>query len=115
MSHAESLLVTVLLPIVGLWLATTALVTLGALRVIERAAAPAPPPLAPEVWGAVCASGAAGGGLLGFSLIASSLALAPGAAPLRLLLGITGAGMLLGAAGTVAVVWVVVWLWTGWA
>ena len=110
MRHSDMVLLTVLLPIVGLWLLTTAIVTIGAVRLGARLAPLEPSPLPPEAWGAAAASGAAGGGMVGFTLLARAVIGGAGM-PLPSLLAATAAGMLLGAVGTTAAVWVVAGLW----
>lgn len=111
MRPTDMALLTVLLPIVGLWLLTTALVTVGVLRLGARLAPTEPSPLPPEAWGAAAASGAAGGGMVGFTLLARAV-IGGAEMPLPSLLCATAAGMLLGAVGTTAAVWVVATTWT---
>ena len=113
MNGGTSVLVEAFLPIAGAWLLVTALVTVVMLRLGARVQDAGLPRISAEVWGAVSASGAAGGGVVGFSLVAPSLS--PGAAPEAVsgLLAITAGAMLLGAVLTAGLVLLAVWLWTG--
>jgi hypothetical protein len=103
----------VLVPIVGLWVAVTGLVTVAMIRLTDTVRAGSPPRLPPEAWGVAAASGAAGGGLVGLSAAAPSLA--AGAAPgvLAAALAVTAAAMVVGAALAAGLLLLAVWLWTG--
>jgi hypothetical protein len=102
-----SALVTFFLPLVALWAAATALVTLAALH-LARA-----PRLPTELLGAVAASGGAAGGVLAVSTVATGLTPAAAGDALVRLLAAAGAGMLLGAVLAVGGVLLAVRLWTG--
>jgi hypothetical protein len=112
-SDTTSLLSTVLLPIVGLWLLTTGLTTAAMLHLTRRAEPGGLPQLWPEAWGAVSAAGAAGGGLVGVSAAAPAFSLGGASPDLLPLLLVAAAAMLLGAALTAGLVLLAVWLWTG--
>jgi len=112
-SDGAALWLGILVPIVVLWIAATGVVTGAMLRLTENARAGGPPPLLPEAWGVAAASGAAGGGIVGLSAFAPSLA--AGAAPgaLTIALAVTAGAMVLGAALAAGVLLVTVWVWAG--
>lgn len=113
MGDATALLTTVLLPIVGLWLLTTALTAAAMLHLTRSAKPGGLPQLVPEAWGAVAAAGAAAGGVVGVSATVPSLSAAAASAALAPLLAVTAAAMVLGAVLTAALVLLTVWAWTG--
>lgn len=115
MSDVSSLLLGVLLPMVCMWAGATTVVTLAIVRLTGgRASRRGVPRLSAELWGAITASGAAAGGVLGLSTVAPALPLGAAAAgALARLLTVTAVGMLVGAVLTAGLVLLAVWLWTG--
>ena len=111
MTDVSSLLLSVLLPVVCLWAGTTGLVTLAMVRLTAPRRGTTLPALSAELWGAVAASGAAAGAVLGLGTAAPALPLAATPGALARLLGVVAGGMLLGAALTAGLVLLAVWLW----
>ena len=116
MSDVSSLLLAVLLPLVCMWAGATTLVTVVMLRLTggrETADGRGLPRFSAEMWGAIAASGAAAGGVLGLSTVAPALPLGVAAGGLARLLTVTAIGMLGGAAATAGLVLLATWLWSG--